>query len=164
MAKKAQEETTEAPVVASRKAPDGFVEVSARGPQNWHLCEIDNAVQGILLARLYNPRGNSGKGKYFYRIELTHPCRAQRYMEKDDEEMTPVTLKAKDIVCVDEKKLLEELKELCEDGGRYEVWINPLGKKPTFDGQGEFWDFDLRKHVLSPPHRRTENRNDNIPF
>ncbi len=130
---------------------EGWEDVSIEGAQNWHVCEPGNVVAGQLLSRNYRrPSKNNPDGKYFYRIRVMSPTKVVRKEEKNEKAIERLAQK-NEIVCVDERKDLEDLAMLCDDGGKYLVRLEPIEKVAI--GRRSFWRFGKRKKVLSPPTR-----------
>ena len=152
MAKKSDK--TESPVTnPAPVAPDekGWENISVSGPQNWHVCRVGNRVQGLLLGRYFRKGNADIKAKYFYQIKVNAPTAVMR-KEDIDEPAVERIAEPGEIVCVDERKDLEDLAMLCDDGGKYAVRLTP-SEKVSIGGAHTFWRWEKQKRVLSPPTR-----------
>ncbi len=121
----------------------------------WALKEKGNTITGRLIGRF---EFNSANGRRaFYQIELQGPCKATTKNEADDTKYDTITLKAGQIVNLDEVSRLEDLRDKCEDGGIYDVWLQFGEKKKSKGSQNTPWNFvGPYVAVVKAPSRRRE--------
>lgn len=130
---------------------DNWEDVSISGAQYWHICEAGNAVEGFLLDRRYRkPNKNNPDGKWFYRVKLTKPTLCSHKEDRDSESVR-VTVPAGTVVCIDERKDLEDLQPMTDDGGKYKVRLIPQAKIKL--GSRTFWPWEKKRVVLKPATR-----------
>lgn len=138
--------------------PDGFtVKVGREDGDGWAKKKEGNTIQGRLIGR-FSFKNGDGEDRAFYQIQLQAPCEATQKNEDDpDGKYDDLTLEAGQIVNLDEVAKLMDLREKCEDGGTYDVWLKFLTKKKRAGSQNTPWNFEgpyLR--VVQPPSRRKD--------
>lgn len=171
MAKKASADNTTNPAASEKPVippkSDGWEDISISGPQKWHICRVGNTVCGKLLGRHFRARTEKVEAKHFFRIELLEPTAVMVKEDMDEPAIERMAEKG-DIVCVDERKDLEDIAMLCDDGGVYLVRLTPTEKIQL--GTRSFWRWgEKRKKMLKPPTRNPrpiegKQENDDIPF
>lgn len=142
--------------------PEGFnVKVGREDGDGWAKKEAGNTIQGRLMGR-FTFRGSDGDERAFYQVQLTNPCKATRQMEEDDADgkrkYEELTLAAGSVVNIDEVAKLQDLREKCDDGGIYDVWLKFLGKKQRRGSNNTPWNFEgpYLKVIQAPARRRDE--------
>ena len=125
--------------------PEGFVETSLNGPQNWVKLEEGMVIHGELLSR---HERRTDPGKFFYAIKLQRGVQATRGA---GEEREVIDCAPGETVCVDERAGLRDLAGLIDSGKRYDVFIQVNGKKKMKTSQGTVmaWDFRVGHKLIS---------------
>lgn len=152
--------------------PDGFEPVGLSGPAKWHVCEVGNAVCGVLLSRGQKRAYQSDDMKAYYQIQLTRG--GTRVAFKDptlprDAKAVVIEAEVGDIVCIDERADLVDFRSVAADASErnihYEVYIKPVERIPTGGGK-TFWRYiKLRSHrPWRGPFPKKTVDDDNIPF
>jgi hypothetical protein len=125
--------------------PEGFMETSLSGPQNWVKLEEGLVIHGELIGR---HERRSDPGKFFYNLKLQRGVAATRGA---GEEKEVIDVPPGDTVCFDERANLRDLATLIDSGKRYDVYIKVLGKKKMKTSQGTVmaWDFKVGHKLIA---------------
>lgn len=120
---------------------DGWTNARSERAGAYFRYEEGDWVKGVLIGRHSKPDNFNGGLKYVYQIKTTAPCIAHVRNEAGGYDF--IEVKTGTIVSIDEKKALEELRDLLEEDANYEVFIRADEYKIM--GGRRFWDMTVLK-------------------
>lgn len=134
---------------ASPNPPSGFKRRSAVTDAPWVETAKGNVCQGRLLNRYV--MNNSDPVRYYYQVELSHPCQVRIGRGEDAEVQTA---QAGEIVNLNENHKTSCLKEVevpeIIAGGVYDVWVK-FEDKIKIGGGKTMWNIDVQSKQLKAP-------------
>lgn len=147
MTKKAK---TASAVVPQVEIPEGYDAVNPHQVTSWYRPEPGVVCHGDLLGRFVmtgdkNQKAD-GKQRAYYQLRLVRAITAVGPKDSS-KKPTLVDLVEGDIINVDERAGLLQLKELVGKSEVYRVFIQPL-EKIALDGGRTFWRFNVFKKSL----------------